>query len=136
MNISLAAKKIDERPEILAADNYFAVPVLCHGSDVIKAGTPMTAAGAVALDGYGASGILLYDVDPTQNPVGSLVVHGIIDYAKAKQNAGITATAATLQSAIRCIRFRTDIGSDQGGSDPVVGEAVVGKAVVGEATVA
>ena len=34
----------------------------------------------------------------------------MVDYAKAKANAGITATAATLQAAIPGVYFRTDIG--------------------------
>lgn len=108
--MNLTKKDIGSNVEILAADEFTAIPVKCAGTAVLKAGTPLTAAGAAALNGSSAVGILLYDVDPTVNPNGAMVVAGVVDYAKAKANAGITATAATLQSAIPTIRFRTDIG--------------------------
>ena len=36
--------------EILAADNYRAIPIICHGNGILKAGTPITAGGTAALD--------------------------------------------------------------------------------------
>lgn len=108
--MKLENKSIGSNVEILAADEFTAIPVKCVGSAVLKAGTPLTAAGAAALNGSGAVGILLYDVDPTVNPNGAMVVAGVVDYTKAKANAGITATAATLQAAIPTIRFRENIG--------------------------
>ena len=108
--MKLTKNEIGSNVEILAADEYTAIPIKCVGSTVLKAGTPLTAAGAAALNGSSAVGILLYDVDPTQNPNGAMVVQGVVDYAKAKANAGITATAATLQAAIPGVYFRTDIG--------------------------
>lgn len=108
--MKLKSKEIGSNVEILAADEFAAVPVKCAGTAVLKAGTPLTAAGAAALNGSGAVGILLYDVDPTENPNGAMVVQGVVDYAKAKANAGITATAATLSAAIPGICFRENIG--------------------------
>ena len=110
--MNLEVKDIGSNVEILAADEFTAIPIKCVGSSVLKAGTPVTAAGAAALDGSSAIGILLYDVDPSVNPNGAAVVQGVVDYAKAKANAGITATAATLQAAIPAIYFRTDIGAN------------------------
>ena len=108
--MKLTKNDIGSNVEILAADEFTAIPIKCVGSSVLKAGTPVTAAGAAALDGSSAIGILLYDVDPAVNPNGAAVVAGVVDYTKAKANAGITATAATLQAAIPAIYFRTDIG--------------------------
>lgn len=99
--------------EILASDDFQAIPIqlqIVSNPSVVKAGTPLTADGAVALDGTNAVGLLLNDVDTAVNPNGALLVDGIVDYAKAKANAGITASAATLDSAIKGIYFRTNIG--------------------------
>ena len=98
--------------EILASENYNAIPiqVATPGSGtVVKAGTPLTAAGAAALDGTSAAGILLYDVDTAINPNGALVVAGIVDWALCVENSGATATAATMKSALPAIEFRTNI---------------------------
>ena len=104
-------KNIGGGVEILASNDYQAVPLLVQNSaTVVKAGTPMTADGAAALDGSAAIGVLLYDVDTSVNPNGALVVSGIVDYDKIVANAGVTATAATLKSAIPTIIFRTNTG--------------------------
>lgn len=110
--MKLTKNDIGSNVEILAADEFTAIPIKCVGSSVLKAGTPVTAAGAAALNGSSAIGILLYDVDPAVDPNGAAVVQGVVDYTKAKANAGITATASTLQSAIPAIYFRTDIGTN------------------------
>lgn len=97
--------------EILAADEFTAVPILMQNSaNVYKAGTPVTSAGAAALDGTNAVGILLYDVDTSKNPNAAMVVAGVIDYAKIVANASVTATASTLHTAIPAIFFRENIG--------------------------
>ena len=108
--MKLKSKEIGSNVEILAADEFTAIPVKVQGTAALKAGTPLTAAGAAALNGTGAAGILLYDVDPTENPNGAMVVQGVVDYTKAKANAGITATAATLYAAIPGVYFRENIG--------------------------
>lgn len=97
--------------EILASKDFQAIPakVATPGSGtVVKAGTPLTAAGA-STTGSGAVGILLYDVDTAANPNGALVVQGIIDATKAQAHSGVTYVSA-LYSALPGIVFRTNIG--------------------------
>lgn len=95
--------------EILASNDYQAIPVKVAGSSLMKAGTPLTAAGE-STTGAGAIGVLLYDVDPTQNPNGAAVVQGIIDATKAQAHSGVTYVAA-LYEALPGIVFRTNIGA-------------------------
>ena len=99
--------------EILASKDFQAIPakiVVADGADstVVKAGTPITNAGA-ATTGSGAVGILLYDVDTAKNPNGALVVQGIIDATKAQAHSGVTYVAA-LYTALPGVVFRTNIG--------------------------
>lgn len=96
--------------EILATDDFQAIPAKISGTDVVKAGMPITSAGAAVKAGTGAVGILLYDVDPNENPNCALVVSGIVDWAKCKSNSGATATAAAMKSILPGITFREDIG--------------------------
>ena len=98
--------------EILASNDYQGVPitVATPGSGtVVKAGTPLTAAGE-ATTGSGAVGILLYDVDTAANPNATIVVIGIIDAVKAQAHSGVT-YASALYSALPGIVFRTNIGA-------------------------
>lgn len=94
--------------EILASNDYQAIPVKVAGSSLLKAGTPITAAGE-STTGSGAVGILLYDVDPAKNPNGAAVVQGIIDAVKAQAHSGVTYVDA-LYAALPGIVFRTNIG--------------------------
>lgn len=97
--------------EILASKDYDAIPVKVatpESGTVVKAGTPLTAAGA-STTGANAVGILLYDVDTAANPNAAAVVHGIIDAAKAQAHSGVT-YASALYSALPGIVFRTNIG--------------------------
>lgn len=96
--------------EILASKDFQAIPVKVAGSSVVKAGTPLTAAGE-STTGSGAIGVLLYDVDPSKNPNGAAVVHGIIDSVKAQANSGVTYVSA-LYEALPGIVFRTNIGAN------------------------
>ena len=73
---------------ILASNDYQAVPIKINGAAVVKAGTPIKNTGDKSTDGSEAIGILLYDVDPTKNPNGAVVVDGIIDWAKCKASVG------------------------------------------------
>jgi hypothetical protein len=77
---------------------------------VVKAGTPLTAAGA-ATTGSGAVGILLYDVDTSANPNGTIIQSGPIDSTKAQANSGVTYVSA-LYSALPNVIFRTNIGTN------------------------
>lgn len=97
--------------EILASKDYQAIPVKVaapNSGTVVKAGTPLTNAGA-STTGSGAIGVLLYDVDTAKNPNGAAVVQGIIDATKAQAHSGVTYVSA-LYSALSGIVFRTNIG--------------------------
>ena len=96
--------------EILAADDFMAIPAKISGSDVVKAGMPIDANGAAVPDGTGAVGILLYDVNPEENPNCALVTHGYIDWKKAMEHSGATADAATMKGILPAITFRENIG--------------------------
>ena len=98
--------------EILASKDFQAIPVKVaapQSGTVVKAGTPLTSAGA-ATTGSGAVGVLLYDVDTAKNPNGAAVVQGIIDSTKAQAHSGVT-YASALYSALPGIVFRTNIGA-------------------------
>lgn len=97
--------------EILASKDYQAVPVevATPGSGtVVKAGTPLTAAGE-STTGAGAKGILLYDVDTAENPNGSMVVIGIINAKVAQEHSGVS-YVSDLYSALPAVIFRDNIG--------------------------
>ena len=97
--------------EILASKDYQAIPIKVAApasGNVVKAGTPLTAAGA-STTGSGAVGILLYDVYPAENPNAAVVVQGIIDSTKAQAHSSVT-YASALYSALPGIVFRTNIG--------------------------
>lgn len=100
--------------EILASKDFQAIPIKVAtpsgegAGTVVKAGTPLTAAGA-STTGSGAVGILLYDVDTAANPNGAAVVQGIIDATKAQAHSGVT-YASGLYTALPGVVFRTNIG--------------------------
>lgn len=94
------------RVEILASWDYDAVPITVSGNDIVKAGSPMTAAGAVATTESQAAGILLYDVNPVVDPNGAIVVRGIVNARLARQYSGCTLDAATLKVAIPGVVLR------------------------------
>ena len=96
--------------EILASDDFQAIPVRLTGTETVPAGMPVTAAGAAAPDGTGAAGILLYDVNPADNPNGALVVSGIVDWAQCREHAGATATAETMKGILPGVTFRENTG--------------------------
>lgn len=101
--------------EILAADDFKAIPVKLAGTAVVKAGTPITADGEASTGtGNDAIGILLYDVNCAANPNGALVVEGIIDFNKCKEKSGVsTMTVAGLKTALPGIICRTNIGVNE-----------------------
>lgn len=95
---------------ILAADDYTAIPISITGSSVIKAGTPITSAGAAGTATTGI-GVLLYDVDPTINPNGALVVKGVIDAVKAKSHSNVDLTG--ISDNVPGIVLRSNIGVNE-----------------------
>lgn len=105
--------------EILAAPDFDAIPFTVTETTAVKAGTPMTLKGKKATFTPGASGaagtttadgVLLYDVDPAENPNAALVVRGIIDQKKAELHSGVTYDAAALKAAVPGIILRDNIG--------------------------
>ena len=97
--------------EILASKDFQAIPVKVaapQSGTVVKAGTPLTAAGA-STTGANAIGVLLYDVDTAENPNGAAVVQGIIDATKAQAHSGVT-YGEGLAAALPGIVLRTNIG--------------------------
>lgn len=99
--------------EILASNDYQAIPVSLSGTTVVKAGTPIKVindVGAAVLAGTGANGILLNDVDPSVDPNGALLVDGIVDWTKCKANSGATATGTAMSAVLPNIIFRENIG--------------------------
>lgn len=99
--------------EILASNDYQAVPIAITETEPVKAGTPIKNDGKKSEDGSEAIGILLYDVDPTANPNGAVVVDGIIDWAKAKEHSGVSVEASAISKTLPNIVFRDKItGTD------------------------
>ena len=117
MNFSSTA--VGGTVEILAADKFTAIPITVAGATVVKAGMPLKYDGTSVAAGTGANGILLYDVDPSKNPNGALLVAGVVDWTKCKSNSGATATAATMKGILPAIEFRENIGvnTDSGDDD-------------------
>lgn len=95
--------------EILAADDFVALPVSVKGSTVVKAGTPVKADGTVLSATTDAQGILLYDVDPTSNPNGAMLVQGVINLTKATTHSGVSYTASDLLTVLPGIVCRENI---------------------------
>ena len=105
--MKFTSKSAGEMFTILASDNYNAIPITVGGTSLVKAGTPLTADGTAPSSGVtGAIGVLLYDVDPTVNPNGAIVVQGVIDGVKAKAHSGID--ISTLGTAVSGLVIRTD----------------------------
>ena len=86
--------------EILANDHYVAVPVTLdftsvtdtkNGEKVVKSGTPIKSgsAGWVVSNDGNATRILYGDVYISR-PIGSALVHGFVDKAKAEAASGLT----------------------------------------------
>lgn len=77
-------KSVGMTPEILASNDYQAVPMKL--SATTKAGMPIKTDGTSSEDGTDAIGILLYDVNVDRNPNGAVVVDGIINWEKCQAN--------------------------------------------------
>lgn len=92
------SKSVSTRKEILANDHYAAIPFNCaeiaDTDGVIPAGTIVPANDATAI------GVLLCDVQKTENPNGTAVVHGFIRAEKLPE-----APAETAKTALHQITF-------------------------------
>ena len=109
--MKFSKKSVGGTVEILAAPYYDAIPICVAApgeGTVVKAGTPLTAAG-VSTTGSSAVGILLYDVDTAVDPNGAIVVRGIIDSVKAQAHSGVSYNASNLKSALPNIILRDNI---------------------------
>lgn len=87
------------RCEFLASKDFNSVPCTVAGSDIVKAGSPMTSAGAVATTESQTVGLLMYDVDPSKNPNGALLVQGVVNAVMARQISGRPLVKSTIESA-------------------------------------
>ena len=104
---------------ILASNDYTAIPFTVTENASVKAGYPMTLAGkkaAVAGSSgsktINADGILLYDVDPAENPNATLLIRGVIDTKKAAASSSFTYDAdavKALKTAVPGIFCRDNI---------------------------
>lgn len=110
--------------EILASNDYQAIPFKVTEVAAVKAGQPMTLAGKKATytaatetkaASTNADGILLYDVDPTKNPNGVLLIDGVIDGEKAASNSGVAIAQiiAAGKAAVPGINVRENIGVNE-----------------------
>ena len=107
--MKFTSKSAGEMFTILASDNYNAIPITVGGTSLVKAGTPLTADGTAPTSGVtGAIGVLLYDVDPTINPNGAIVVQGVIDGVKAKAHSGVD--ISTIGTVVSGLVVRGDTG--------------------------
>ena len=109
--MKFATKSVSGTVEILAAPYFDAIPICVAApldGTVVKAGTPLTAAGA-STTGSSAVGILLYDVDTAVDPNGAAVVRGIIDSVKAQAHSGVSYNTSNLKSALPGITLRDNI---------------------------
>lgn len=100
--------------EILASKDFQAIPITVAtpaSGTVVKAGTPLTSAGA-STTGADAAGILLYDVDTAENPNAAIVVQGIINKTVAEAHSEVT-YAAALATALPGIVLRDNIGVNE-----------------------
>ena len=82
---------------ILASNDYTAIPFTVTEAAAVKAGYPMTLAAKKATSST-ADGILLYDVDPAENPNASLLIRGVIDSKKAAASSGFTFDADVIKA--------------------------------------
>lgn len=111
--MKMTGKPVWAGAEILASDQFQAVPVTITGTETVKAGMPVKNDGTAAAAGTGADGILLYDVDPNVNPNGAMVVQGIVNWTRCREN-GAAAEASAMKSILPGITFRENVGVNGG----------------------
>lgn len=105
--MKVSKKNITQGVEILAAYDPDTAAQCIYEEGIIKAGMPITQDGKKAIDGAGAVGILLYDVDTGSNPNATLVVGGQIDWQKVKAyNEEVTVGAQEISNILPRITFR------------------------------
>lgn len=93
-------KSVTQEKNILANDHFVAIPYDCTSlsalatGGVIKAGTIIPANGATAV------GVLLNSVNLTENPNGTIVIHGFIKSSKLDAQPTTEAITALAKSGV------------------------------------
>lgn len=82
--------------------DFTSVTANSDGQYVVKAGSPINAAGVVD-NATAPVGILLFDVYK-ERPIGTIVTHGILSLANCNSNSGLTISSAT-KTALPLISF-------------------------------
>lgn len=110
-NMQFAIKTVGADPIILKRPPFEGVAITldftsvettdANGNKVVKAGSPISAAGVVA-NTSSAIGILLFDVIET-NPQATILKKAYIDTAKAQTNCGLTYDAAVKAALPMCV---------------------------------
>lgn len=97
---------------ILASPKFKALPMAITGTEVVKAGTPISNTGAAVKSGFtNVVGVLLYDVDPKANPNGAVVTDAYINSTVAKKHSGVTLTG--ISAAVPGIVLRSNVGANE-----------------------
>lgn len=109
MTMKFEKTDVTMQPEILKRKlgGELLVPVTVVAETVVKAGTPITADGTVVEVGSesDAVGILLNDVNPTENPNGSLIkAFACVNATVGQAHSGVTYSSA-LKAALPLIVF-------------------------------
>lgn len=94
------------RCEFLASKDFNSIPCTVSGDGTIKAGSPITSAGALATTESQAVGLLMYDVTPAINPNGALLVQGVVNAVIARQYSGRPLVKATIEGAVPGLYLR------------------------------
>lgn len=108
--MKFAYSEVGGMVEILAAQEFTGIPVKISGEDIVYAGMPITADGTAVAAGTGAAGILLYDVNPAEDPNATIIVAGVVDWTKCKAHSGATASADDMKAILPAVTFRENIG--------------------------
>ena len=110
-NMQFESKTVGANVVILKRPKFEGIPITLDftevvagddGKKVVKAGSPISAAGVVA-NTSSAIGILLYDV-VEDNPQATILKKAYIDTAKAQTNCGLTYDAA-VKAALPMVVF-------------------------------
>lgn len=110
-NMQFESKTVGANIVILKRPKFEGIPITLDftdvvagddGKKVVKAGSPISAAGVVA-NTSSAIGILLYDV-AEDNPQATILKKAYIDTAKAQTNCGLTYDAA-VKAALPMVVF-------------------------------
>lgn len=85
---------------ILANDHYVAVPYDCTALTALATNHVIPAGTVIPSNDASAKGVLLTSVDLSENPNGTIVVHGFIRSDKL-----LTAPAETAKAALKLVQF-------------------------------